>query len=349
MIRVSDIAKELNLSRVTVSAILNNRYQKLGISEKTAERVRLVAKKIGYVPNKNALSMKSGRSMTIGMLSSALPEGWGARILIGALDAVKDTPYSLRIEAVQGAVEEKQALESLLGSRIEGLFCCNINPAPETDSFFKTATERYNVAVASTNCAFSFPHTRVESNNSGGVNLLLEHLDEKGHERIAHIGGDELSESSRERAKAFRAGIKKHQLNSADCAVLLSNWDINKARDHARAILRKDNAPSAILCANDSIAACVLQVANELNLQVPEVLSVVGMSNERISTLTTPEITTVDIPGEQIGYAAVTALIKAIENKEDTTAETLTRHNCKLVVRNSCALNISDRDQSIKL
>jgi DNA-binding LacI/PurR family transcriptional regulator len=337
MIRVSDIAKELNLSRVTVSAILNNRYQKLGISEKTAERVRLGAKKIGYVPNKNALSMKSGRSMTIGMLSSALPEGWGARILIGALNAVKDTPYSLRIEAVHGAAEEEQALESLLGSRIEGLFCCNINPAPQTNLFFKTATERYNVSVASTNCAFSFPHTRVESNNSGGVNLLFQHLVEKGHQRIAHIGGDELSESSRERAKAFSDSIKNYNLNPADCPVLLSDWDINKARDHARSLLNKDNAPTAMLCANDSIAAAVLQVANALNLQVPKELSVVGMSNERISMLTTPEITTVDIPGEQIGFAAVTALIKAIENKDGTNPEVLTRHNCKLVVRNSCA------------
>jgi LacI family transcriptional regulator len=167
------------------------------------------------------------------------------------------------------------------------------------------------------------------------VNLLLQHLIEKGHQRIAHIGGDEFSESSRERAKAFSESIKNHNLKTADCPVLLSDWNIKKARDHARSLLSKDNAPTAILCANDSIAASVLQIADSLNLQVPEALSVVGMSNERISTLTTPEITTVDIPGEQIGYAAVTALIKAIEDKEGEKPEALTRHNCKLVVRDS--------------
>ena len=103
MIRIRDIAAKLELSRVTVSAILNNRYKKLGISEKTAERVRACADELGYVPDQNALSMKEGRSLTIGMISSALSEGWGARIMVGALQALKGTPYRLRIEAVRGA------------------------------------------------------------------------------------------------------------------------------------------------------------------------------------------------------------------------------------------------------
>ena len=103
MIRVSDIAEKLKLSRVTVSAILNDRYRKLGISEKTAARVRDCAQELGYLPNQNALSMKSGRSMTIGMLSSSLGEEWGAKILVGALSAIQNCPYSLRIEAVHGA------------------------------------------------------------------------------------------------------------------------------------------------------------------------------------------------------------------------------------------------------
>ena len=59
MIRISDIAAELELSRVTVSAILNDRYQKLGISEKTAQRVLAQAETMGYVPNRNALSMRT--------------------------------------------------------------------------------------------------------------------------------------------------------------------------------------------------------------------------------------------------------------------------------------------------
>jgi DNA-binding LacI/PurR family transcriptional regulator len=340
MIRIKDLATQLELSRVTVSAILNDRYKKLGISEKTAERVRAAAQSMGYLPNQNALSMKNGRSMTLGLISSALSEGWGAKILIGALSAVKNTPYSLRIEAVQGATEEKQALESLLGSRIEGLFCCNINPTPETDAFFKTATERYEVAVASTNCAFSFPHTRVESDNFGALEGLMQHLTELGHQHIAHIGGDQISEASRERAEAFRKSVKSLHLNPSHCPVLFSDWDSEKAYEAAQQLLQAADRPTAITCANDTIAAAVLKVAQALKIPVPDALSVVGMSNERISTLTTPEITTVDLPAETIGHNGITALIEAIENREKNPKNKVERITYSTLIRKSTGIVI---------
>ena len=337
MIRIRDIAAKLELSRVTVSAILNNRYKKLGISEKTAERVRACADELGYVPDQNALSMKEGRSLTIGMISSALSEGWGARIMVGALQALKGTPYRLRIEAVRGAVEEKQALESLLGSRIEGLFCCNINPTPDTDTFFKTATQRYKIAVASTNCAFTFNHARVESDNHAGVTQLFEHLISSGHSKIAHLGGDQLSEASRERCQAFTDCLKKYNLESKDCPILLTDWSIEKARTKTQALLSSKNKPTAILCANDSIAASALQIAHELNIKVPDQLSIVGMTNELISSLTTPEITTVSIPWEEIGSDAIRSLLQSIEAKPTQIKAKLVRHESTILTRKSTA------------
>ena len=337
MIKISDIAQTLQLSRVTVSAILNDRYRKLGISEKTAQRVLKRADAMGYVPNQNALSMKTGRSMTIGMLSSSLGEEWGAKILVGALSAIQNCPYSLRIEAVHGAAEERVALERLLGSRIEGLFCCNINPDRDTDEFFKLATGRYNVAVASTNCSFSFPHVRVETDNAAAVRALVEHLYELGHRRIAHIGGDQVSEASRERSEAFLQSVAFFKLNAFECPVHFSNWQSDQARALARELFNQPNRPTAIVCANDALAACMLQVAQELKLKVPEVISIVGMTNERVSGLTVPEITTVSIPEEEIGRAAMLALIKSIDSKQAEGNQGIDRHACSIVIRGSSA------------
>lgn len=337
MIKISDIAQELELSRVTVSAILNDRYRKLGISEKTAQRVLEKAETMGYLPNQNALSMRTGRSLTIGMLSSSLSEEWGAKILVGALRAIQSTQYSLRVEAVHGAEEERGALERLLKSRIEGLFCCNINPAPKTDEFFKLAAERYRVAVVSTNCSFSFPHARIESDNSTAVLTLMKHLVELGHRRIAHIGGDHSSEASRERSEAFLRGVKNFNLKPDECPVRFSNWEVDQARSLAQQLLKLSHRPTAVFCANDTIAACVLQVANELSLKVPDELSVVGMTDERMSQLTVPSLTTVSIPGEEIGHAAMTALVDLVESKREIATQKITRYTCTPVFRDSSA------------
>lgn len=337
MIKISDIAAKLQLSRVTVSAILNDRHRKLGISEKTAQRVREGADAMGYVPNQNALNMKSGRSMAIGMLSSSLSEGWGGKILVGALSAIQGSPYSLRLESVHGAKEERGALERLLGSRIEGLFCCNINPDPQTDGIFKLATERYKVAVVSTNCSFSFPHVRVESDNSAAVIFMMEHLVELGHRQIAHIGGDEISEASRERSEAFLHGVSAFNLNLDECPVLFSNWEADQARSLAQKLLAPRNRPTAVVCSNDLIAACVLQVANGLGLKVPEELSVVGMGDERISRLTIPSITTVGIQEEGIGRSGIMALIDLMDSRRAVVNQEITRSACSPVFRGSSA------------
>ena len=88
---------------------------------------------------------------------------------------------------------------------------------------------------------------------------------------------------------------------------------------------------------NDTIAACVLQVANELNLKVPSELSVVGITNEHMSQLAVPSLTTVGIPCEEIGHAGMLALIDLIESKREIVTQEITRYPCTPIFRDSSA------------
>jgi DNA-binding LacI/PurR family transcriptional regulator len=81
----------------------------------------------------------------------------------------------------------------------------------------------------------------------------------------------------------------------------------------------------------------VLQFANELSLKVPDELSVVGMTDERMSQLTVPSLTTVSIPGEEIGHAAMTALVDLVESKREIATQKITRYRCTPVFRDSSA------------
>jgi LacI family transcriptional regulator len=166
---------------------------------------------------------------------------------------------------------------------------------------------------------------------------LMEHLVELGHRRIAHIGGDQISEASRERSGAFLQSVEFFKLNPLDCPVHFSDWQSAEARILARGLLKPLTRPTAVVCANDLIAACTLQVANELNLKVPEELSIVGMTNERVSRLTVPEITTISIPEEEIGRAAMLALIKSIDTKQADRTKEIDRHACSIMIRGTSA------------
>ncbi|MBX2825669.1 MAG: LacI family DNA-binding transcriptional regulator, partial [Gammaproteobacteria bacterium] len=122
MIKLIDIAEELSLSRITVSAVLNNRHKSMGISDATAERVISKAKEMGYRRNQLAMAMKTGKTFSFGVLigSYHIME-WMGQTLKGGYEAVSSTDYILKVEFAPEEAELESAQERLLGQRIEGL------------------------------------------------------------------------------------------------------------------------------------------------------------------------------------------------------------------------------------
>ncbi|NIM08859.1 MAG: LacI family DNA-binding transcriptional regulator, partial [Planctomycetales bacterium] len=97
MVKLTDLAKQLNLSRITVSAVLNDRYKAVGISEATAVRVRRAAQDMGFQRNQLALAVKTGRAYSFGfVLGSEHIQEWQAQVMRGALEAVADTEYVVK-------------------------------------------------------------------------------------------------------------------------------------------------------------------------------------------------------------------------------------------------------------
>ncbi|MGC6424004.1 MAG: LacI family DNA-binding transcriptional regulator [Lentimonas sp.] len=338
MIKLVDIANELNLSRVTVSAVLNDRYKSIGISQATADKVLKKAKEMGYRRNEMAMSMKTGKSYLLGCMSGAVSKGWGGRILKGALDGVKTTPYSMKLESVHNTEDEMNAIQGFLGSRVAGIFACNINPRIEQITQMRKELERYEIPLVCNNCNSDVSPYRVEAEHQTGSLLAVKHLAELGHKDIAFIGGDPYSLASNQRTEGFIEGLGDCGLSMGPNYLIRADWKEALTVEAVTSLIRAQKRPTAIICANDEMAAVAIRTIHEAGLSVPNDISIVGFSDGRLSKFFSPAMTCISIPENDIGKASIELLIDVIENPpEDPKAEITKRLKPSIVVRDSTA------------
>ncbi|MEM0964953.1 MAG: LacI family DNA-binding transcriptional regulator [Verrucomicrobiota bacterium] len=312
MIKLIDIAEQLNLSRVTVSAVLNDRYKKLGISEATAKRVIKAADEMGYQRNEMAISMKTGKSFLLGCMTGALDLEWGGRIVEGALLGLRNTAYSLKLESVHSSVENEAAVQRFLGARVAGILACNINPNLEDTARLKNDLDRYKIPLVCNNCRDELSPYKVAPDNIRGSLLAVEHLVSLGHNRIAFVGGDQTSDTSIQREKGFLKALGKLNLSLGPNFLERGNWDFVETEKAVKRLLSAKTRPTAIICANDEMAAVALRTIQREGLRVPKDVSVVGFTNERLGLLANPPLTTVAQSEKEVGKAAIKMLIEIV-------------------------------------
>lgn len=321
MIKLIDIANELGLSRVTVSAVLNNRYKTLGISERTAQKVLKTAKSMGYRRNEIAMSMKTGKSFLIGFMTSALDFEWGGRVMQGALIGLRDSSYSLKLESTRTQEEGEEAIRRFIGARVAGIFACNINPTVDDVARLKQEISRYGIPLVCNNCRPELSSYHVEPDHAGGSFLAVEHLSKLGHKHIAYIGGDQSSNPSVLRRQGFLDALGKFGLPLGPNFLENGNWRFDETEAAVNRLLSGSMLPTAIVCANDEMALVAIRTLQRAGHRVPQDFSIIGFSNERLSQLSNPPLTTIAQPECEVGKSAIELLIHKIE-APDEAAET---------------------------
>jgi DNA-binding LacI/PurR family transcriptional regulator len=146
------------------------------------------------------------------------------------------------------------------------------------------------------------------SNWNGGL-AAARHLIALGHRRIAVVTGPEHLEASRARLDGFRAGMDLAGVPLDPALERHGDFMIEGGREHARALLRLDEPPTAIFACNDGTAVGVYHAAAEAGVRIPEDLSVVGFDDLPKAKWTIPPLTTIRQPLNEMGAAAARMIV----------------------------------------
>jgi LacI family transcriptional regulator len=160
----------------------------------------------------------------------------------------------------------------------------------------------------------------------------MKYLLDLGHTRIGHISGRSELESSNRRLMGYRDALENAGIPVNEQWIVSGDYTTETAVRCAHQLLSLEERPSAIFASNDQSAIGVFQAAEELDLRIPEDLSVVGFDN--ISESKYMGLTTIDQFIAEMGYVATQRLFKLING--ETLSEQTYRMQTQLVVRTSC-------------
>ena len=311
---VKDIALAAGVSLGTVSNVLNHPDR---VSTRTRTRVEQVMAELGFVPNESARQLRAGRSRTLAYVVLDATNPFFTDVAKGIEETVSARDLSLFMcNSDNRADREKNYLNRLEEQRVAGVLLTPVDPeSPLLDQISARGTPI--VIVDRTRSGGT--HCSVAVDDILGGRLALEHLIDRGHERIAFIGGPATIGQVRDRhAGALTAladaGLDESNLLRIDTAAL----SVAEGRQAAQRLAGIPGArrPTAAFCANDLLALGLLQQCVTSGVSVPSDLAIVGYDDIEYAGAAAVPLTSVRQPRLRLGRTAAELLLDEVENAD---------------------------------
>lgn len=332
MATIKDIAKTLNISVSTVSYALNGGPRP--VPAHVRESVLATAKELGYRPNKNARSLITRKTNTIGVV----PPQLGANIVVspflrdslnGIINEAEACHYDVLLFTKCDQTETERMLDDVLDGRVDGLFFL----APPIGTEAVDRVHAFGLPTVLT-CSHAYLPPAYTCDNEQGVRLAIEHLASLGHRRIGHISGRAKLEDSILREQFFTKQMRETGLECRPEWITSGDFTSFGGYDAGMTIFHQPERPTAIFCANDEMAVGLMRAAGDFGLRVPSDLSVVGFDDSYLCSFTFPPLTSVRQPIETLAAYALRSLVGMIEGDPPAKSKMF---ETELIVRDSTA------------
>ena len=306
-VTINDIARIANVSKKTVSRVINNSPL---VREDTREHVKAIIEKHGFAPDPQARALAFRRSFLIGLVYDNPSPQYVVNIQHGILDSLEGTDYQLVLQPVDRADPEHRGRirRFVERHRPSGLIM------PPSVSEDESIAEMLRTLGCDYTRIASFeldaPHRTVRTRDAEGAAQAARHLAGLGHTRIAHIHGPKNFRSAHERMLGFRQGLAEFGLELSDSMTLEAGYTFDTGVQAADNLLSRARRPTAIFAGNDEMAIGIYASAQKAGMRVPEDLSVVGFDDTPMAARIWPQLTTVRLPIREMGREAARSLLE---------------------------------------
>lgn len=331
-ITIIDIAKELHLSKSTVSRALTGSK---GIHPETRQKVLKLADKLDYQTNLIALNLSKKKTNTIGVIVPNFASSFFPNAILGIQEVVESVGMNILIcQSNERYDIEVKNVKLMLANQVDGVI---MSITRETRNFEHLQLfERRGVPLVLFNRVCDDINVpKVVVDDYEGAYRAVEHLIKRGKKRIAHLGGPTCLKLSEKRLNGYMAALRKYKLPINEDLIISYDLDINRVKIYVNHLLNLDDRPDALFAINDPTAIEAIQIIKKKKLTIPKDIAVVGFSNDMTSSLIDPPLTTVAQPVNEMGKVAAKQLIHQIETDQSTWKPIIRTLDTKLIVRKS--------------
>lgn len=307
------VSQLAGVSLQTVSNVLNNPTL---VSPETQRRVLKAIRRLGYEPNHNAQSLRRRHTNTIAFILAdaapkALTDALVPLVLAGVSDGARFLGYAVLVDALDPLQAGSLSPRKLYAQqRFDGAILWISAPALTRRAVLDDlAASGMPVVVLEEAPRASLP-LFIRVDNFGGAVKVVEHLCDKGHERIAFLGSTERWAAVEARLEGYRHVLATRGISLSDHLVWDCEWTWTSAKDICLSRLKNTPHPTAIFAGNDELALGAIRAGLQLGLKVPHDLAVVGFDDLAFAPCVEPPLTTVRYPAYELGLQSVELLIR---------------------------------------
>ncbi|MCF8358765.1 MAG: LacI family transcriptional regulator [Prolixibacteraceae bacterium] len=329
-VSLKDLATELGVSVSTVSRALKNHPD---ISPQLTEKIKKIASERNYTPNPLAMGLLRAQTRMIGVIIPDIVTHFFASAISGIESIAKEKGYYIVISSSSESMEkEKESVENLIKSRVDGIIVCLSQETNEYSHFQKLIDNEFPVVFFDRICEeLNTPSVIVDGHKA--VKEIIRHFKDNGCKRIAYISGPSHLNISKNRKEGYIEGLHECGLIFQPELLVECNLSANDASLATKQLLNLENKPDAIFGINDTIAFAAMKEIKKYGLKIPDDIALVGFTDEFHSTVVEPTLTSVTHPTFLMGREAARLFFNSFE-KGPTYNEKVTLPT-ELIIRNS--------------
>jgi DNA-binding LacI/PurR family transcriptional regulator len=329
-ITIKDVARELGISKSTVSRVLQNAFD---VNPETRRKVLDKMREMHYRPNMLARNLKKKSTNTIGVSIPAFDIPFYSQAIGGIQNEA--TRHGFNIITCQSNEDfetELKNIETLLASQVDGLLISISKTTRNVKHLLEL--QRNNIPVVLFNrVAGLMDFSKVYVNDFDGAYKMVNYLIEKGHKKIAHITGPRNLSLSKKRIEGYKISLEDHDIPFSDDLLIEGDFSFSDGARCANVLLDSGVEMDAIFCVCDSMALGCMQALKLRGYGIPKDIAVAGYTNDPAAEFVDPGLTTISQPSYQIGVEAAALLIKKIKNPSTPRQDVML--DTQLIVRNS--------------
>ena len=313
MITLKQLAKELKVSISTVSKALRDSPE---ISSETIEKVKFLANKYDYRPNKIALSLKSNRTLTIGVIIPDILNRFYSKVLNGIHDSADKHGYDvITINTKESLLKEIDSLRILSTGTVDGVIIAMSEETLNKNDYshLKEFTMKETPIVMFDRVTDKINCDKVIIDDFDAIYNEVKSLKDLGRKKIGFITTINDLNVGKYRANGFRKATFDFYGKFNKNLILRIPKNHDKHIEIKKFI--KKNKPDALISADIICGVISINIARNLNIEVPKELSVVGFGDKTISEYSSPKLTTIYQHGTEIGNRSVELLVDRMNSK----------------------------------
>ncbi|HHU19232.1 MAG TPA: catabolite control protein A [Bacilli bacterium] len=320
-VTIYDVAREANVSMATVSRVVNGNPN---VKPATRKKVLKTIEELGYRPNAVARGLASKRTTTVGVIIPDISNMFFSELARGIDDIANMYKYNIILSnSDQNIDKEIKLINTMLEKQVDGIVYMGSRLTDEHLKEFKTSPVPI-VLAATIEPTNAIPSVNIDYEEAGyeATKLLIDN----GHTKLAFVTGLDETTANKAKHQGFVQALEEIEQTVDQTNVFRGDLSYQSGLKAVESLFDQTEKPTAIFAASDEIALGVIHGIQDLGLNVPADVEVIGFDNTRLAMMIRPTLSTVVQPVYDIGAVAMRLLTKYMNKEEVEESNVILPH-----------------------